>query len=110
MRVTPKMLRQRSACEKQVREFEGQWPEGCHVTLENCMKASKMGLDLSWAACNLLPTEGRRAYFRALLQTMRTARPRRRASLPGYERDLDAVRFYKAFKECEEVKECLKIL
>ena len=54
MRITPKMLRDRSACVAQVEVFEREWPDGCVVTTETAQRAVALGLDIDWAARNLL--------------------------------------------------------
>lgn len=66
MRITVTMLRKAGACNGQVEKFAELWPRGCTVTLGVAMKAAEAGLDLDWAASNLLRAPARKAYDEAI--------------------------------------------
>ncbi len=53
-RITVDMLREAGACESAVETFEREWPHGGTITLRNCRRAVVLGLDLDWAAKQLL--------------------------------------------------------
>ena len=65
MNITARLLRSKDACEDQVHIFAKQWPNGAAVTLANCRRAMKLGLDLDWAAAHLLSTAASEAYVEA---------------------------------------------
>ena len=56
MRVTTAELRGKGACESQVLLFKKEWGAGCEVTLPNLLRAVELNLNISWFACNCLPT------------------------------------------------------
>jgi hypothetical protein len=62
MRIDAKMLIAKNACAEHVAIFEGEWPNGVHVTREVCDRALELGLNLSWFACKFLSFTARRAY------------------------------------------------
>jgi len=62
MKITVELLESNKAYGPQVAIFRKLWPEGAEVTLENCHKAAAAGLDLHWAAENLLPAPARKAW------------------------------------------------
>jgi len=49
------MLQAKGACPNQVAVFAKEWPRGATVTLKNCERAAKLGLDVHWVSNNLLP-------------------------------------------------------
>ena len=65
MKITAQLLRDANACEEQVAIFATQWPDGDEVTLANCRKAAKLGLDFDWAARHLLSAPAWVAYKEA---------------------------------------------
>ena len=63
--ITPQLLASNGACQDQVDKFALRWPKGGEVTLENCIEASRLGLNLAWAAENLLTAPALQAYEEA---------------------------------------------
>ena len=59
------MLRLAGACSDQVEIFRKQWPRGTAVTPEAGEVALSLGLDIGWAADNLLSGEALAEYERA---------------------------------------------
>ena len=55
MKITKRMLQAKGACPNQVAVFAKEWPRGATVTLKNCERAAKLGLDVHWVSKNLLP-------------------------------------------------------
>ena len=53
------------ACVDQVRLFARLFPDGASVTLDNCIAAARGGLDIDWAAENLLSTSAYKKYQEA---------------------------------------------
>ena len=67
------MLRAKGACADQLAIFEREWPDGCAVTLDDCHRAVALGLDLNWAAENLLPATAWNAYADAVATAFHAA-------------------------------------
>ena len=65
MKITVKQLVEKQACVEQVKVFRKLFGASATVTLANCRKASKAGLDFNWAAQNLLPATALEAYQKA---------------------------------------------
>jgi len=65
MYITVEMLREYGACSNQLDTFENEWPTGVEVTGETCLRAVELGLDVEWAAINLLPAPHWEAYQKA---------------------------------------------
>ena len=55
MKITKRMLQAKGACPNQVAVFAKEWPRGATVTLKNCERAAKLGLNVHWVSKNLLP-------------------------------------------------------
>lgn len=62
MRITLDQLRQAKACADQAALFESTFGQSAEVTLENCLRAAAVGLDLGWAADRLFSPAGRADY------------------------------------------------
>lgn len=65
-RITARLLASKDACREQRDIFAKEWPGGAEVTLENCRRASSLGLDLAWAAQRLLSPPAWKAYQEAM--------------------------------------------
>ena len=66
MKITVKQLIEKRACVEQVKVFRKLFGASATITLANCIKASKAGLDFNWAAQNLLPAPALKAYQKAI--------------------------------------------
>jgi len=55
MKITKRMLQAKGACPNQVAVFAKEGPRGATVTLKNCERAAKLGLDVHWVSNHLLP-------------------------------------------------------
>ena len=55
MKITKRTLQAKGACPNQVAVFAKEWPRGATVTLKNCERAAKLGLNVHWVSNNLLP-------------------------------------------------------
>ena len=55
MKITKRTLQAKGACPTQVAVFAKEWPRGATVTLKNCKRAAKLGLNVHWVSKNLLP-------------------------------------------------------
>ena len=71
MKITESRLTSSGACASQVAKFSELWPAGCVVTLATARKAAAAGLDLDWAARNLLSDSARDAYSAAMADAAR---------------------------------------
>jgi hypothetical protein len=71
MKITESMLIEHNACSEQVAKFSALWPNGCVVTLATSRQALAAGLDLNWAAWNLLSFSARDAYSAAIAEPRR---------------------------------------
>ena len=47
-RITVEMLQAGGACPEAIETFEREWPDGAEVTVANALRASELGLSLSW--------------------------------------------------------------
>lgn len=66
-KITAEMLRKLKACEEMVKIFEREWPDGAEVTRGNAARAAvALGLDISWAAINLLTAPACKVYCEAV--------------------------------------------
>ena len=65
MRITAAMLREKGACEEQVKVFEAEWPDGASVTLSHCRRGVELGMDVEWAGTHLLSGTVLAAYQQA---------------------------------------------
>ena len=65
MKITVKQLIALKACASQVRVFRRLFGSSASVTLANCIKAGRAGLDFDWAARCLLPAPAWDAYRKA---------------------------------------------
>ena len=63
MKITKRMLQAKGACPNQVAVFAKEWPRGATVTLKNCERAAKLGLNVHWVSKNLLPKKLDDAYL-----------------------------------------------
>ena len=62
MKITKRMLQAKGACPNQMAVFAKEWPRGATVTLKNCERAAKLGLNVHWVSKNLLPKNLNDAY------------------------------------------------
>ena len=62
MKITKRMLQAKGACPNQIAVFAKEWPRGATVTLKNCKRAAKLGLNVHWVSKNLLPKKLDDAY------------------------------------------------
>ena len=63
--ITAQLLNSKGACREQVEIFIKAWPQGGPVTIENCLSAIRLGLDLDWSARKLLSAPAWTAYEEA---------------------------------------------
>lgn len=66
MRITVEMLREREACGDQMDIFATRWPDGVEVTEDAALEAVALGLDIDWAAEELLSAPAQAEYHRAI--------------------------------------------
>ena len=72
MKITTQMLTKRKACAAQVALFKKLFGAEAEVTPANCLKAVEAGLNIDWAAENLLSPERLQAYETATKEAWRT--------------------------------------
>ena len=92
MKITPAMLRQAGACKDQVLLFEQLWPNGATVTLARCLKAVQLGLNLGWAAANLLSATARKKYSKDTAPAWKKFRKDTAAAREKFDKDTAAAR------------------
>jgi len=63
MKITPKLLKRKKACQEQYEIFVKQWPDGCAVNAANAKIVAKLGLDLYWVVGHLLSADQRADYW-----------------------------------------------
>lgn len=65
MKVTAKMLKKKGACKGQIKVFKEEWPDGVEVTLDNCLRAEELRLDIYWFASTFLTGKCLETYLKA---------------------------------------------
>ena len=70
MRITHKMLVELEACDKELADFDREWPDGVSITRKNCLRAAELGLGIDWLACRVLTGDARKAYDSAVRKTL----------------------------------------
>jgi hypothetical protein len=65
MRITAKMLIDKSACAYMVTVFDRLWPDGVETSEKTCRQAANAGLDLDWFASHFLTATALAAYQQA---------------------------------------------
>ena len=71
MQITIGLLEDHGVCENQRQVFATEWPKGCTVTLAVARRAAELGLDLEWAANNLLCAQARSQFVEAVAPARR---------------------------------------
>ena len=71
MQITIGLLEDHGVCENQRQVFATEWPKGCTVTLAVARRAAELGLDLEWAANNLLCAQARIQFAEAVATASR---------------------------------------
>ena len=120
MKITREYLVGLGASCKQLDTFSGEWPDGAEVTLDNCLRAAELGLDLDWLAEKMFPARALEAYLQATApaleayeqakaQALEAYRQARATALEAYEqatapaleayRQARATAFYKIYDE-----------
>ena len=66
MKVTAQRLRDKDACEDQVKIFEKEWPDGTRITKKACLRAAELELDTYWFAITFLRGKAWRGYKKAV--------------------------------------------
>ena len=68
MKITHEYLVGLGASCEQLDTFSEEWPDpdGAEVTLDNCLRAAELGLNLDWLAENMFPARALEAYLQAI--------------------------------------------
>lgn len=85
LRITARLLASKGACPDQVKLFRRTFPKGADVTVKNALKAVSAGLDLNWAACNLLSAPAWKAYLKATAPAWKAYKEATAPALEAYE-------------------------
>ena len=65
MKITHEYLVGLGASCEQLDTFSEEWPDGAEVTLDNCLRAAELGLDLDWLAEKMFSAPAWEAYEQA---------------------------------------------
>src|SRR3990167_3419778 len=65
MKITHEYLVGLGASCEQLDTFSDEWPDGAEVTLDNCLRAAELHLNLDWLAKKMFPATAREAYEQA---------------------------------------------
>ena len=65
MKITREYLVGLGASCEQLDTFSDEWPDGAEITLDNCLRAAELGLDLDWLAEKMFPAPALEAYEKA---------------------------------------------
>ena len=71
MKISIVQLIKAKACPKQVKLFRKLFGKEAGVTLKNCEKAGKAGMDFHWAIMNLFPAK-QEAFYKAIAPAWET--------------------------------------
>ena len=98
MKITREYLVSLGASCEQLDAFSAEWPDGAEITLENCLRAAELGLDLDWLAEKMFPARAWEAYRQATAPAREAYRQATAPAWEAYER-ARATEFYKIFAE-----------
>jgi len=65
MKITHEYLVGLGASCEQLDTFSEEWPDGAEVTLDNCLRAAELHLNLDWLAEKMFPARAREAFEQA---------------------------------------------
>jgi len=65
MKITREYLVGLGASCEQLDTFSEEWPDGAEVTLDNCLRAAELHLNLDWLAEKMFPARALEAYEQA---------------------------------------------
>src|SRR3990167_3823589 len=65
MKITHEYLVGLGASCEQLDTFSEEWPDGAEVTLDNCLRAAELHLNLDWLAEKMFPARALEAYRQA---------------------------------------------
>src|SRR3990167_784120 len=82
MKITREYLVGLGASCKQLDTFSDEWPDGAEITLDNCLRAAELGLDLDWLAKKMFPAPAWEAYLQATAPALEAYE---RAKAPAWE-------------------------
>jgi len=109
MKITHEYLVGLGASCEQLDTFSEEWPDGAEVTLDNCLRAAELHLNLDWLAEKMFPARAleafeqatapaREAYEKARAQAREAYEQATAPALEAYEQ-ATAPAFYKIYGE-----------
>jgi len=87
MKITREYLVGLGASCEQLDTFSDEWPDGAEITLDNCLRAAELGLDLDWLAEKMFPAPALEAYLQATAPALEAFE---KATAPALEAYLQA--------------------
>ena len=87
MKITREYLVGLGASCEQLDTFSEEWPDGAEVTLDNCLRAAELGLNLNWLAEKMFPARALEAYRQATAPALEAFE---KATAPALEAYLQA--------------------
>ena len=98
MKITREYLVGLGASCEQLDTFSDEWPDGAEITLDNCLRAAELGLNLDWLAENMFPARALEAYLQAIAPAWEAFEKARATALEAFEQ-AKAAAFYKIYGE-----------
>ena len=98
MKITREYLVGLGASCEQLDTFSDEWPDGAEITLDNCLRAAELGLDLDWLAEKMFPAPALEAYLQATAPAWEAYVQATAPAWEAYEK-ARAAAFYKIYGE-----------
>jgi len=84
MKITREYLVGLGASCEQLDTFSDEWPDGAEITLDNCLRAAELGLDLDWLAEKMFPARALEAYLQATAPALEAYEQAKAQALEAY--------------------------
>ena len=97
MKITREYLVGLGASCEQLDTFSDEWPDGAEITLDNCLRAAELGLDLDWLAEKMFPARALEAYEQATVPAWEAYEQARATAWEAYRHALAPA--WKAFEQ-----------
>ena len=85
MKITHEYLVGLGASCEQLDTFSEEWPDGAEVTLDNCLRAAELHLNLDWLAEKMFPARALEAYRQATAPAREAYEKARAQAREAYE-------------------------
>ena len=84
MKITREYLVGLGASYEQLDTFSDEWPDGAEITLDNCLRAAELRLNLDWLAEKMFPAPALEAYEQATAPALEAFEQAKAQALEAY--------------------------